>query len=117
MKTTTDFTLFEYKRRIRIRVTNESENQKRKRVNGRGGAPALKHRPAAVEERGVPTRLAGHALRLQGRRYPEARDLRWTIDGCCSSSITCYNRRFSAIFECTAALNSRLILRDQAGST
>ena len=37
----------EYKRRIR--VTNKSENQKRKRVNGRDGAPALMHRPAAIE--------------------------------------------------------------------
>ena len=37
----------EYKRRIR--VTHTSSNVKRKRINGRGGAPALMHRPAAVE--------------------------------------------------------------------
>ena len=47
------------------------------------------------KETSVPTRLADHTLLLQGRRYPEARDLRWTQCVCCSSSIiTCWNRRF-----------------------
>ena len=83
-------------------MTNKS---KIKRVNGRGGAPGLMHRPAAVEavpspeEGSVLTLLVDHnTLLLQGRRYPEARDLRWKKYGCCSSNciINCYNRRFFA---------------------
>ena len=60
------------------------------------------HRPGAVEAAvssdkagSVPTRLADHTLLLQGRWYPEARDLRRTKYGCCSNStITCFNGRF-----------------------
>ena len=55
----------------------------------RGGAQPLK------KKGNVPTRLVHHTLLLQERRYPEARDLRWTTYGCCSNSIiNCYNRRF-----------------------
>ena len=76
-------------------------NQKRKRGNGRGGASALMHRPAAVEAAPSPEKRGEFAhtasrptLLLHGRRYPEAQDLRWTKYGCCSNSINCYNRRF-----------------------
>ena len=59
----------------------------------------------------MPTRLVDRARLLQGRRYPEARDLRWTAEqqyGCCSSSIITYYLPQQTIFECTrtAALNS-----------
>ena len=59
------------------------------------------HSPAAIEaapspeKRGsVPTRPADHTLLLQGRRYPEARDLRRTKYECCSNNTIAYNRRF-----------------------
>ena len=82
------------------RQTKTTKNQEQKQVNGRGGAPAVMHRPAAVEP----------ALRTEKRErshtasrpysaaagapvYPEARDLRWTKYAWCSNSITCYNNR------------------------
>ena len=73
----------ENKRRIRV-ITKKSENKKRKRVNGRGGAPALMHRPAAVEAEPCPekrgecanTASRPYSLLLQAHRYPEARDPR-----------------------------------------
>ena len=91
---------------VRVQPQDKRDKQmvkkKRKRVNGRSGAPALLHCPAAVEAAPSPEksgecahRLADHTLLRKGRRYPEARDLRWTKYGCCSSSIvTCYDRRF-----------------------
>ena len=79
--------------------------KEKNQVNGLliDGAPALMHRPAAIEVAPSPekrgefshTPIADHTLLLQGRRYPEARDLRRTMYGRCSNSaITCYNRRF-----------------------
>ena len=59
-------TRMEYKRRIR--VTNKSENQKRKRVNGRYGAPALMHRPAAIEAAPSPEKRA-ECSHTAGRPY------------------------------------------------
>ena len=79
---------------------DKNENASAVRV---GHQQALMHHPAAVEaspsppknEGSVPTRLSDHALLLQGRRHPEARDLRWIKYGCCSNSVfTCYKRRF-----------------------
>ena len=51
----------------------------------------------------MPTQLADHTLLLQGRRYPEARDLRRAkYEGCCSN----INLLRQTIFENTAAHNS-----------
>ena len=73
-------TRMEYKRRIRL--TNKILNKKPTRVNGRDGAPALMHRPAAIgaapspeKEGSVPTLVADHTLLLQGRRYSLTRTI------------------------------------------
>lgn len=60
---------------VKTQDTREKqENEKRKRANGRGGAPAVVHHPAAVElswrpalkkEESAPTWLADHTLVLQ----------------------------------------------------
>ena len=92
----------------KMRVTNKSENQQRKRVNGVGGAPALMHRPAAVEaapspekEGSVPTPLTDHTLPLQS-----AGILKREI--CAAPVRVLFRQRHhllqQTIFECTAAL-------------
>ena len=93
-------TRMEYKRRIRVtKAKVRNENESTVEVEHQHSCTAVqlrqRRRPALKNEGSVPTRLADDTLLLQGRRYPEARDLRWTKYGCCSNSImTCYNRRF-----------------------
>ena len=80
---------YEYKRRVRVTNRNYA-NQKQKQVNGRGGAPALMHRPAAVkaalstERKGECSHIASQPYSAAARApvYPEARELRWTRKGC-----------------------------------
>ena len=93
-------TRMEYKQDTRDKQTLKSKTKATQRSRwststdapsscDKGGAEPLK------KEGSVPTRLVDHTLLLQGRRYPEARDLRRTKYGCCSNStITCYGRRF-----------------------
>ena len=55
---------------------------------GRGGAQPWEKRRVFPQDC-----VADHTLLLQGRRYPESRDLRWTKYGWFPNSITCYIRR------------------------
>ena len=55
------------------------------------------------KEGSVSTRLADHTLLQQGRRYPEARDLRWTK---VRVLFTRHDLLQQTIFECTATPNS-----------
>ena len=64
-------TMEEYKVKRRIRVANKSKNQKRKRVNGRDGAPALIHRPAAIEAAPSPEKR-GECSHTASRPYSAA---------------------------------------------
>ena len=59
----------EYK--SRTRVTSKRLNQKRKRVNGRDGAPALMHRPAAIEAAPSPEKR-GECSHTASRPYSAA---------------------------------------------
>ena len=68
-----------------MHVRNEPEI-KTKRVNGRGGAPPLMHRPYPVEkEEIVPTRLADHTT--AAARAPVSSCAKTALDkvrvGCC----------------------------------
>ena len=71
------------------------------------------HRPAAVEAAPSPEKrgecshtASDHTLLLQGRRYPEARDLRCALDKVRVLFKQHHYLLQQTIFDCTAALNA-----------
>ena len=93
----------EYKRRIQAMTRDKQQQNVNTKTSRRSRWSTSTDAPSScgrgdTQHCSVPTQLADHTLLLQGRRYPEARDLRWTkYGGCCSNIITCYGRRFSSV--------------------